>query len=63
MPVIFNHDHADLLDLLEGMLKRAEVKDRRSKAKRLLQEIEVSVSLYVSQKSALFSMEPSEIPS
>ena len=51
MPVIFNHDHADLL---EGMLKRAEVKDRRSKAKRLLQEIEVSVSLYVPQKSALF---------
>ena len=54
MSVIFNHDHADLLDLLEGMLKRAEVKDRKSKAKQLLQEIEVSVSLYVFQKAARF---------
>ena len=54
MSVIFNHDHADLLDLLEGMLKRAEVKDRKSKAERLLREIEVSVSLYISQKAARF---------
>jgi len=54
MPVIFNYDHADLLDLLEGMLKRIEATNRRSKAERLLREIEVSVSLYVSQKAARF---------
>lgn len=38
MSVIFNHDHADLLDLLEGLLKRTDVKDRKSKAERLLRE-------------------------
>ena len=54
MSVIFNHDHTDLLDLLESMLKRAEVKDRKIKAKQLLQETEVSVSLYVSQKATRF---------
>ena len=50
----FKHERTDLLDLLEGMLKRIEATDRRSKAERLLQQIDVSVSLYVSQKTARF---------
>lgn len=54
MPTIFKHERDDLLDLLRRILKRANVSEQMSKAQRLLQEAEPSVSLYVACKDTDF---------
>jgi len=51
---IFKHDRDDLLELLAGMLKRAEISDRKRKAQRLLQAAENSVQQYLLEKAARF---------